>query len=363
MLTIALFLILCLTFYTAILRKLNQGIYQLPDSTESPSEPFVSVVIAVKNEAHRIQNCLKALNQQEYPAEKMQIILVDDHSTDDTLQVVRNMNMRCAVKLLTHSTLSKYQSSKKAALELALHDASGDIVLLTDADGRPPRTWVRRMVLSFSDSMGLVAGFSPQCAEKPWMNDLLLVDSIAAAVTAAGLIGLKRGITCSGRNLAYLRQAFFDVGGFSSLPDSLSGDDDFILQRFVHQSRWQVNYVLNREAVVPAAGPTNLIAFLRQKRRHISAGRYYPTSVKLGYAVYHLLNLAIWSSIVMIHFEQYLFLAFIGIKFLVDALLMLRFAKLVNVRLKWIFCIIWEPVFLFYNLFAALCWFRRPVWK
>lgn len=315
-----------------------------------------SILVSVKNEKDAIVDCLTALVAQDFGQEQMQIIVVDDNSSDGTLQRMHafaDESIAC-IHCLENPNPSKYKSSKKAALEAAVEKARGDILLFTDADCRPEKGWVRSMISMFDDSVGLVAGFSPQTAPGGFWGDVLQIDAASAAFVAAGTIGLGRGVTCTGRNLAVRRRALFDIGGYASLPDSLSGDDDFLLHNISRHPRWKVKYAFDPASVVPAAGPQNVRCFLQQKKRHLSAGRDFQPLSQFLYALFHLANLAIWLALpAAFYFRAPLLLAPLAAKIISDYFCLHYFLNIFQKKIHLKAFLFWEPLFLFYNIFAG----------
>jgi cellulose synthase/poly-beta-1,6-N-acetylglucosamine synthase-like glycosyltransferase len=290
--------VVLIAYLTIILICLT-GIQQSRHSDLSDKKTeFVSVIIAVKNEARLLPRCLSALARQSYPYDKFEIIVIDDHSTDETWSILQSYAVLYPCIRPIKVDRMDYKSSKKSALETGILMASGSLLLLTDADTLPPSGWIQSMVNRFAPHTGLVAGFSPQTVpDKPLWNNILFIDSLAAAFVSAATIGWGSGVTCTGRNLAYRKQAYMDVQGFSSTPDLLSGDDDFILRSIARHPVWQVTYTFERKSCVAAQGPSTLKTFWKQKRRHLSAGRSYSTTSRIGYGIYHGLNLILWSGL------------------------------------------------------------------
>ena len=120
----------------------------MPTSNPHPTEPSISVIVAVHNAAATLPNCLEALgNQTRAPAE---IIVVDDASTDDTPQVAR----RCGSLVIT----TRRQSGLAAARNLGVHAAHGDIVVFTGAGCAPALDWLEQLVRPFFDAQGHPTG-------------------------------------------------------------------------------------------------------------------------------------------------------------------------------------------------------------
>ncbi|OPZ66410.1 MAG: Beta-monoglucosyldiacylglycerol synthase [bacterium ADurb.Bin478] len=314
----------------------------------------VSVVVAAQNERNRIPLCLQALAKQDYP--HYNVLIVDDHSTDGTGDWVQDfIKDRPEWRMLSAASPQPWKSSKKAALHAAIEQAQGEWLLLTDADCLPPPTWIRTIASRFQDQTCLVAGFSPQtCPSGSWWRGFLMADSLAASLVAAGTIGRGIGITCSGRNLAYRRSAWLRIQGFSRLPDSLSGDDDFIIQRLSQCG--DILFCLSADSVVPAQGPQNWHEFLKQKKRHLSAGAHYPLPAQAVYGIYHLLNAGLWAGFLAgILFAPRLMLPF-GLKVLLDGLALYSIARPLQQKLPLVGFLAWQPLFLLYHTWVA--WHR-----
>ncbi len=350
-----------LIVYLALILICLAGVYRgkHSDLSDKKSE-FVSVIIAVKNEARLLPRCLSALVHQSYPDEQYEILVIDDHSTDETWSILQAFAVLYPGVHPLKVDRINYKSSKKSALETGILMASGSLLLLTDADSVPPFRWIQSMVNRFTPRTGLVAGFSPQTIpDKPVWDNILFIDSLAAAFVSAATIGWGRGVTCAGRNLAYRKQAYKDVQGFSSTPDKLSGDDDFILRSIARHPVWQVTYTFQQKSCVPAQGPPTLKTFWNQKRRHLSAGRSYSTTSKIGYGVYHSLNLILWSG--LFWFPGILALA---LKWIIDFLVLQNISRKPGGSLRIPAFVLWECFFpLYHILLTPLSMRKTQSWE
>lgn len=354
-------------FYCFILMFLFSGVLRIyKKNTTQPVLPRVSIIVVARDEEEFIGDCLLSLIHQNYPQEKLEIILVDDNAKDRTLEIAEEISHKVSfLKILKNDFSQNWKSSKKAGLELATQNATGDIFLFTDADCRPQPFWAKSMAARFENTTGLVAGFSPQTrAHSKLWNGFLIVDSIFAAFFSAGGIGWKKGITCTGRNLAMRKQALLDMGGYAATKDSLSGDDDFVLQKLAKNKKWRIGYNLDPQSVVPAIGPENLFQFFHQKKRHISASKSYDKTVQFGYLVFHLSNTSCWvlffySCAAGINWALPLLL-----KIIIDSISILTFSKFVGVKIRPFDIVVWEFLFPFYNIVVGPGAFLSKVyWK
>lgn len=121
--------------------------------------PFVSIIIAAKNEANKIENRIYNLLNQDYPAGKFEIIVVSDGSVDATESIIQNMADGFAqqARITCHAyTPSK---GKPTALNIGIEHAVGEIIVFADARQQFKKNTVSQLVINFSDpTVGGVSG-------------------------------------------------------------------------------------------------------------------------------------------------------------------------------------------------------------
>lgn len=258
------------------------------------------MIVAARNEASNIDACLRALLAQDYPPGRLQIITVDDRSEDRTFEIMTNLRKlsegRIAVEKIDF--VPENFSPKKFALSRGIEMSTGEIIFTTDADCIPPREWVSETVPLFSGDVGMVIGPAPFEPSPTFLEKLLALDNLATAFVAAGAAGWNIGVTCSGRNLAYRRSVYDEVGGFKTIQHSLSGDDDLFLQQVGKLTRWRIRYSLNAKTTVPSRAAQSPREFVTQRRRHVSAGKYYSKPLQVAYALFNLANLTLFAALV-----------------------------------------------------------------
>lgn len=120
--------------------------------------PYVSILIPMHNEEKVAEQILSALVEQEYPKDKMEIIPINDHSTDSTKDIIERYAKEYPFIRPLHR-LGEEPRGKPAALNDALLIARGDIVAVYDADYIPPKGQLRELVINFIDpEIGAVMG-------------------------------------------------------------------------------------------------------------------------------------------------------------------------------------------------------------
>ena len=118
-----------------------------PKGKNAPNElPFISIIIAARNEERNIAQCIKSLSEQTYPEDKFEVIVTNDHSTDDTVSIIKSFqkhNIR-VIDLAAFTQKKILNSYKKKSIETALPYAKGELIVTTDADCVAPRNGLRR---------------------------------------------------------------------------------------------------------------------------------------------------------------------------------------------------------------------------
>lgn len=355
--------ILLLSFgvvYLGALLWLNAGLRRQP-VVPAQERPRVSVVVAARDEEAQIGACLDALQAQDYGGE-WEVVVVDDRSTDQTARLVEE---RCGdqVKLVRAPQELSFRCPKKSALTAGIEASQGALLLFTDADCQPPPDWVRRTAGLFGPQVGMVAGHAFPRSGPGLSQGILALDNLAVGALGAGSTGMGRPLSCTGRNLAYRRQVYEQVGGFSAIGHLIGGDDVYLL-RLVARTPWKIVY--NPSVVECAPGPQTWSAILQQKLRHASkAGHYQGPALLLGTAIYlfHLLLLLGLARLVVGRVEP-LFLAVWGMRWLADLVLLWRYAPRSGERrlLRHLpfLEVLYIPYVLLFTLVGRLGWFR---WK
>jgi len=269
----------------------------------------VSIIVSMHNEEKNVSACLDNLLIQDYPKNKFEIIIVNDRSTDNTEKIIREYCKKYPfIRLITIQEIYSEIAPKKNAIDQAIRLSKSDIILLTDADGRPTSKWVKKIISSFTDETGMVIGYAPyksESAEISLAQRLLSLEYLSHAAVAAASCGIGYPLTCVGTNMAYRKSVYEELGGFGQFKSIHSGDDDLFLQRVREETQWQVRYASDPDCHVPNAPPVNWLQFYQQRIRYASKGFIYPLELTLlltGFVLYYLsipvlLILSVWFPV------------------------------------------------------------------
>lgn len=239
----------------------------------APLLPKLSIVIPARNEADHLSTLVYAALTQHYPPNQLEVIVVDDHSTDRTLAIAQVMAQQHAqLKVLS---LAEGSEGKKAALTAGIKVAQGEIILQTDADCDLSPEWAWTMVSHFQGRTGLVLGpVQITCRNNLWERLQSMEMVGLQALTAGGAIR-RRPTMANGANMAFLKKAFDRLEGYNHIDQVASGDDELLVQKFRLQTNYQIQYAKCLDAAVKTPALDSWAQFRNQRLRWVSKARAY----------------------------------------------------------------------------------------
>ncbi|RIJ34227.1 glycosyltransferase [Pontibacter oryzae] len=286
----------------------------------------VTVIIPVRNEARRIQALLHDLDRQNYPKQLLEVLVVDDHSDDDTVALVQEYGSSAGLPIRLIQ-LNNYvqQQGKKAAVQLGVAQAKGELLVFTDGDCRVGEEWLRSYAFLYeSEQPYFISGpvcFSPTLTHFERMQ---LVEFASLIGIGGASIAIGKPNMCNGANLAYTKRIFEEVGGFSGNEQIASGDDEFLLHKVDKLYPGKVIFLKNPKAMVYTEARKTLVSFIQQRVRWASKWKSYQNAgVQLVALCVFLINFLLFLAIPLVltgNLPVGMFLAAYAIKFAVDYL-------------------------------------------
>lgn len=240
--------------------------FMLPDSAGSSQfPPQVSVIIPIYNGEADLPALLNGLQQQNYPPDRVEFLLVDNNSTDQTAQILRSVELSSPANF-RYLCEAEIQSAY-AARNTGIRAAKGEILAFTDADCRPQVDWLLHLMQPFIDpKVGIVAG-----EVKALFGQTLLERHAERHATLSQLHTLSHPFLPYGQtaNLAIRRSALEQTGLFR--PYLTTGGDADLCWRILQQ-HWQIQ--LAEQAVVQHRHRATLAELQSQWRRYGRSNRY-----------------------------------------------------------------------------------------
>ena len=278
--------------YASIIRHTLNAWKGIPD-VQLPEEfsptTFITIVIAARNEAANIEACLNSIINLTYPSEYYEVIVVDDHSEDQTATIVSQYaakNVRL-IALANHIKPEEHVIAyKKKAIEVGITHAKGTLIACTDADCVVPEHWLHYIAYGHEHcGATFVAGPVLFHQEKNNLERFQSLDFAGMMLLTATGLHSKRWPMANGANLAYTKSRFYDIGGFSGNGQFASGDDIFMVKKMLRLYPDEIFFIKNKSVVVYTGAKPSWPSFLSQRIRWSTKNRRTPdlmVSIALG---------------------------------------------------------------------------------
>ncbi|MGB0526108.1 MAG: glycosyltransferase family 2 protein [Flammeovirgaceae bacterium] len=258
-----------------------------------PSDVKYSIIIPVRNEAENILSLLAVINVQAY--RNFEVIIVNDHSEDDTVSLVENYEASFPLQLI-HVTKRSSSSPKKAAIQQAIEISTGSVIITTDGDCNVGKNWLKSIHHCYKKHQPVLisAGVTFQ-NEKNWFEKIQTIEFMSLIGAGAISIYFKSPNMCNGANLIYEKEAYYAVNGFAGSEHLASGDDEFLMHKIVEHFPNRIYFLKTRHALVHTQAQPSLKAFINQRKRWASKWNHYTNWRALALAVFiysfHLANI------------------------------------------------------------------------
>lgn len=253
----------------------------------------VSIIIPARNEEKNIAALLRNITAQIYPTHLVQIIVVDDHSTDQTASIVVQFPQVTCISLVDFTQGKILNAYKKKAIETGILHSEGELIITTDADCAMCEFWLLGIVYYYEQ-------FHPQLIAAPvaffnhanWFQTFQSIDFFTMQGVTSALSFFKSGTMCNGANLAYTRHAFDAVKGFEGIDDIASGDDMLLMYKIEKAFPRQTTYLKCKDSIVYTHAMDSIKSFFTQRIRWASkASRFEDQRIKGILAAVFLFNL------------------------------------------------------------------------
>lgn len=354
--------------YVILITLFTIGWFRLKNFDENSVEPFVSVIIPARNEVSNIEKLLKDLKKQSVSNTEFEILIIDDHSEDETRSIVQNFakqNPNLKIRILENS-----KEGKKEAIKTGIRKAKGDIILSTDADCRLKQNWISLMRNPFIDpAIKMVSAPVVYTNEKSFLAKIQSLDFLSLIVSAAGAIGIKLPFMCNGANLAFRKSTFEELNAFEENQQFASGDDVFLLHKIKKKyGAKSITFMKDRNAIIETVPVKSFKFLLRQRKRWASKSKGYKDLFTLFLAFIvaafsFMLIVSAFISILNYYFSIYFGIA-LSLKILVDFVLLKSAANFFKRKsLLWIYLPV-QLLYPFYTmLITLLAIFTKNEWK
>lgn len=349
--------------YFAFSLLLRYGLNRTYSKYQNPN-CSVSVIVAARNEAETILDCLHSLAELDYPAHLLEIIVVNDRSDDCTEQIITEfVKEKSQFKYVTITDPISTLSGKASAISQAIEQSQGEIIFITDADCVVPKNWIKKTTQYFINQVGIVAGFTLLDFSRGFFNKIQNLDWAHLLSVAAGAAGWGIPLTCMGNNFAFRRTAYEQVGGYQGV--SFSVTEDFALLKAISQrTNWKIRFAVAPECMVKTKPIQNFKEFYQQRKRWAVGGQSVHWLGKLLVGIAVLTNFSLIGSIIFN--QNYIFILSLFFSLLFgDYLLVQSLMMQLDERAGLKYLPFYRIFFIFYStiLLFDLLFNQKVTWK
>lgn len=356
---ISIYFVLHIVLYIGLKRSANlkQG--------SSDRIPFISVIVAARNEEDNIFKCIKSLKNIDYPKNCYEIFLVNDNSTDSTLSIMNKETNEFDEFIVldtkdynSHSNLN----GKVKALAYAISLSKGELFMMTDADCQVPATWLSETAKYFDNNTGLICGFTKIDFHSALFSKLQSLDWLYLQSLASASSGIHYELSCIGNNLSITKNSYVSIGGYENLKFSVT--EDLALMRKIKKLKaGTIKYPIKPECLILTQECNNLTELFRQKKRWFRGGLGINwLGYLLGFILY-LSNLFFVSGFLFLDIKTYLFL--LSVKVISELILIIPVYKIFNYKGLLIYYPLFQIYFALYGLLLPFTFVtgKKITWK
>jgi biofilm PGA synthesis N-glycosyltransferase PgaC len=293
------------------------------------NEAFITVIVPVRNEAKNIETLLSGLARQQY--RNFEVIVVDDHSEDETVAVVDS------IACLNARVISNDGLGKKQAITTTIRQARGTIIVTTDGDCSVQPGWLAAINDGFSnDKTRMLIGGVRIGSNGTFFDKLQQIEFSSLIGSAASTLSLGFPSMCNGANLAYRKQVFVDVNGYDGNIQIASGDDEFLMRKIEEKYKGSIRFLTCKNAVVETKPQPDISSLLQQRLRWASKWRFNSSfkTLTLAFFIVMVQICLLYSLHAMVSWNLILCFLLL-IKIAMEAVLLTRFCNFLQIRWNW----------------------------
>lgn len=243
-----------------------------------PTTTF-TIIVPFRNEEAHLTDLLQSLAEVDYPQNSWEIILVNDASTDNSLEVINKCISRYALTNIDIiDNVRTSASPKKDALQTAIHTSKHQWIVTTDADCTVPVNWLNTLDAIIQQQAPLIVIMPVAIAttvKRSFLTAYEQLDFLSLMGATAGSFYMGLPFLCNGANLAYDKEAFTAVQGFANNNHIASGDDHFLLEKFQEKFKNRISYLRSPDAIVTTQPQEQWSTLIVQRTRWAAKSSAY----------------------------------------------------------------------------------------
>ena len=353
--------------YTLLISAFIIGFDKLkPNYKNHEDRTLFSIIIPFRNEAESLPQLLKSITTIEYNKSLFEIILVDDESTDNSIDII---NQFCAknstIDLKTIKNHRQSNSPKKDAISTAISNTKYNWIITTDADCILPKTWLSSFNNSIcEDDRNMIVAPVSFKSNNSFLHQFQLIDFLSMQGATIGGFGILKPFMANGANLAYKKDVFIKLNGFKDNDFIASGDDVFLLENFVAHDNSKVHFLKDTNALISTFPTKNWSDLMQQRQRWGAKATHFKSAFAKSIGLLVFAANCILGISLIIGLLYPIFLLVLIPKFIIDSVLIFKTANLYKNKInlfQYLKTIMIHPFFTMYVAIIAMT--STFVWK
>jgi cellulose synthase/poly-beta-1,6-N-acetylglucosamine synthase-like glycosyltransferase len=332
--------------------------------------PIISIIIAAKNEERNIGKCLESIVKQDYPTESFEVIIINDHSTDNSVEIINDFIQKTSINNIKLINSDDNSFGKKSALGQGIKNAVGELIITTDADCTMGVSWLSTIAAFYvKKSADIILG--PVCVNpgNGFFSKIQSLEFMSLIGITGGSAGMNSSVMANGANLSFKKSLFNETGGYKFGEKYASGDDMFFIQQVKKNKTKTIRFIKDINATVYTNSQTSISGFFHQRARWAGklVGYNDLLTIILAISVFLInISLVVGTALLFIEKEHILLplLLVAAMKFIVDFPVLwstTHFFKLK--KLLWLFPITFLIYPFYVTIAVVLGITTKPKWK
>ena len=361
--------IFIIVFYLLLIGALTYGFDKVEDFTlqDLPAKTKFTIIIPFRNEAENLPKLLESILSLNYPQSMFEVIMVDDASYDASVSILKKiLDTKPFKKRFPHIDTIRIienerssNSPKKDAITAAIKVSKFNWIITTDADCILPKYWLDTFdeCIQTKSSNCIVAPVTYH-GKNSFFNRFQTLDFLSLQGATIGGFGIQKPFMCNGANFGYRKSLFKAVNGFDGNSNIASGDDIFLLEKFIKNDAKKVQYLKSKKAVVTTKPVVNMSSLVQQRLRWASkTSRYnnwFAKFIGLSVLLANLVCLAFIPLVLFNLLHAKIAIALFIIKFSIDFLMLFKTSRFFKVETLLLSYLISSFLYPFFSVYIAL---------
>lgn len=267
---VLLYVLVILRFYWAWIQIKDKEI-------RLPYQKKISIIIAIRNEEEHLAKLFQSLTNLNYSKSNFEVILVNDHSDDNSSNLMEQFKCSNSEMDITLSSLSNNEIGKKTALKTAFSLAKYDIIQCTDGDCEIPRSWLQICASAFEDNdIKMISGGIELKHNSSIFQRMQALELLSLIASGGAAIGMQKPIMCNGANMAFRKEILKLENKETNDNQYASGDDVFFLEALNKRlGANAISFIKNHGYWVKTIVEPKVSGWINQRIRWVSKSKGY----------------------------------------------------------------------------------------